>query len=361
MKVRDQPVRVRLVAADQPVSLGLGPRRRLGEARHLERHVVNSRAARREEPVEEAVDTRRLDHLDGAAALEAPGRPAETPARTARIRTAAEPTDEDVGGVRHPLHPDGDVVELRAASAAHRACSVRHATSAIVVGMNRTPTDLRETLERAVADPAEAVTRAEPAPRESVRLVAEPVILVTGFEPFGSATMNPSQDLAKALDGRRIGNCAVAGAILPVHHLEASRHVSVLLEEMAPVAVVHLGLAEGRTRLALERAALNVMDYRIPDNAGYRAEGEPCVPEGPAAYFASLPLPEILAALTGEGIPAYVSNTAGTFLCNQTLYRTLHEISDAGADGARRVHPPPAPAGHGRARARRTSRAWTSR
>jgi pyroglutamyl-peptidase len=193
--------------------------------------------------------------------------------------------------------------------------------------MSRTPADLRETLERAVADPAEAVTRAKPAPRESVRLVAEPVILVTGFEPFGSATMNPSQDLAKALDGRRIGNCAVAGAILPVHHLEASRHVSVLLEEMAPAAVVHLGLAEGRMRLALERAALNVMDYRIPDNAGYRAEGEPCVPEGPAAYFASLPLPEILAALTGEGIPAYVSNTAGTFLCNQTLYRTLHEIT----------------------------------
>jgi len=91
--------------------------------------------------------------------------------------------------------------------------------------------------------------------------------------------------------------------------------------------VVHLGLADGRARLALERAALNVMDYRIPDNAGYQAEGEPCVPEGPAAYFASLPLPEILASLTAEGIPAYVSNTAGTYLCNQTLYRTLHEIA----------------------------------
>ena len=79
--------------------------------------------------------------------------------------------------------------------------------------------------------------------------------------------------------------------------------------------------------MALERAALNVMDYRIPDNAGYRAEGEPCVPEGPAAYFASLPLPEILAGPDVGGIPAYVSNTAGTFLCNQTLYATLHEIA----------------------------------
>jgi pyroglutamyl-peptidase len=77
------------------------------------------------------------------------------------------------------------------------------------------------------------------------------------------------------------------------------------------------------------------MDYRIPDNAGYRAEGEPCVADGPAAYFSTLPLPEILAALTAEGIPAYVSNTAGTFLCNQTLYRTLHDL-------ARRERPIPA-------------------
>jgi hypothetical protein len=102
------------------------------------------------------------------------------------------------------------------------------------------------------------------------------------------------------------------------------------------VAVVHLGLAEGRARLALERVALNVMDYRIPDNAGYRAEGEPCATDGPAAYFASLPLPEMLAALTAEGIPAYVSNTAGPSV--QQTPRTLHEIP-CGAE-PRWVHPP---------------------
>src|SRR5262245_18404390 len=187
--------------------------------------------------------------------------------------------------------------------------------------------DLGETLERAMNELTEAVPRPEPAPSESIRLLAEPVILVTGFEPFGSHTVNPSQEVAKVLDGRRIGSCAVASAVLPVHHREASRHVSLLLGELAPVAVIHLGLADGRARIALERVALNVMDYRIPDNAGYRAEGEPCAAEGPVAYFASLPLPEILAALTAEGIPAYVSNTAGTFLCNQTLYGTLHEIA----------------------------------
>jgi pyroglutamyl-peptidase len=187
--------------------------------------------------------------------------------------------------------------------------------------------DLGETLERAVTELTEVGPRPAPAPSESIRLVAEPVILVTGFEPFGSHTVNPSQEVAKVLDGRRIGSCAVATAVLPVHHREASQHVSLLLGELAPVAVVHLGLADGRARIALERVALNVMDYRIPDNAGYRAEGEPCVAEGPVAYFASLPLPEILAALIAEGIPAYVSNTAGTFLCNQTLYATLHEIA----------------------------------
>jgi len=81
---------------------------------------------------------------------------------------------------------------------------------------------------------------------------------------------------------------------------------------------------------ALERVAVNVMDFDTPDNAGYRARGEPCVPGGPVAYFATLPLAAILAALLAEGIPAYVSNTAGTYLCNQTLYGTLHLLVQRG-------------------------------
>jgi pyroglutamyl-peptidase len=192
--------------------------------------------------------------------------------------------------------------------------------------VSRARANLSETIERAIPD-SEPAVEAAPAPAESVGLVTGPVILVTGYEPFGSHSDNPSQEVAKILDGRRIGGCAIASAVLPVHHREASQRVSVLLAELAPVAVVHLGLAEGRARLALERVALNVMDYRIADNAGYRAEGEPCVPDGPAAYFATLPLPEILAALVAEGVPAYISNTAGTFLCNQVLYTTLHDIA----------------------------------
>jgi pyroglutamyl-peptidase len=186
--------------------------------------------------------------------------------------------------------------------------------------------DLRELERMAAAEPIAPATAPGPEARE-LASPTERVILVTGFEPFGTHTMNPSQDLAKALDGRRAGRFSVAGVILPVHHAETSQRVAMLIEELAPVAVVHLGLAESRARFAVERGALNVMDYRIPDNAGYRAEGEPCAPDGPAAYFSTLPVSEIVSALTAEGIPAYVSNTAGTFLCNQTLYRTLHEIA----------------------------------
>jgi len=152
------------------------------------------------------------------------------------------------------------------------------------------------------------------------------VILVTGFEPFGAHTVNPSEGLAKAVDGRRVGDFAILGAVLPVHHTDAAKRLTATLADARPAAVVHLGLAGGRARVALERVAVNVMDYEQPDNAGFRASGEPCVPGGPAAYFSTLPLAAMLKALVADGIPAYASNTAGTYLCNQTLYWTLHAV-----------------------------------
>ncbi len=152
-------------------------------------------------------------------------------------------------------------------------------------------------------------------------------VLLTGFEPFASFTANPSQDVAKALDGRAAGPVLVRSAVLPVDHARAPAVVADLIEETDPAAVVHLGLAAGRARIALERVAVNVMDFDTPDNAGYSACGEPCVPGGPAAYFATLPLPAILDRLRDEGIPAYLSNSAGTYLCNQTMYTTLHRLA----------------------------------
>jgi pyroglutamyl-peptidase len=153
------------------------------------------------------------------------------------------------------------------------------------------------------------------------------VILVSGFEPFGDYRANPSGELAKAVDGRAIGDVVVRSVVLPVDGKRACSVLGPVLANPDVSAALLLGLAGQRARIALERVALNVMDYAIADNAGYRATGEPCVAGGPPAYFTTLPLEAMLHALLAQGIPAYVSNTAGTYLCNQTLYAALHEVA----------------------------------
>lgn len=172
-----------------------------------------------------------------------------------------------------------------------------------------------------------------------------PVILVTGFEPFGAHAVNPSELLAKAVDGLAIGQAVARGATLPVHHLRARAMMTSLLTAWEPVAVLHLGLAASRARLALERVAINVLDYPLPDADGWQACDEPCVPDGPAARFATLPLRSILEALAADGIPAHLSNSAGTYLCNQTLYWTLHRVeADARRPRVGFMHVPLLPA-----------------
>src|SRR3989442_12066746 len=153
------------------------------------------------------------------------------------------------------------------------------------------------------------------------------VILVTGFEPFAGNAVNPSAEVAKALDGRVVGPAVVRSAVLPVHHTEATPAVVRLVEESDPLAIVHLGLAGGRARIALERVAVNVMDFETPDNAGHLAQGESCVTGGAAAYLATLPLDAMLAALLAEGVPAYVSNTAGSYLCNFSMFGTPYKLA----------------------------------
>ena len=153
------------------------------------------------------------------------------------------------------------------------------------------------------------------------------IILVTGFEPFTPYKVNPTEELARAFDGHHSGGAVVRSAVLPVHHADAATRVRELLASVRPDAVLHLGLAGRRARVAVERVAVNVMDYTVPDNAGCQKIGEPCVTGGPAAYFATVPVRTIVERLTEGGIPAYVSDTAGTYLCNQTLYTTLHAVA----------------------------------
>ncbi len=153
------------------------------------------------------------------------------------------------------------------------------------------------------------------------------IVLVTGFEPFTPHKINPTEELARTLEGYRVGDAVVRSAVLPVHHADAAPRVASLLDTLRPDAVLHLGLAGGRARIALERVGVNVMDYAVPDNAGCQKRDEPCVPSGPAAYFATLPVRTIVDRLTEAGIPAYVSDTAGTYLCNHTLYTTLHAVA----------------------------------
>jgi pyroglutamyl-peptidase len=157
------------------------------------------------------------------------------------------------------------------------------------------------------------------------------IVLVTGFEAFTPHKVNPTEELARSLEGHRVGGAVVRTAVLPVHHDDAARRVSGLLDTLHPDAVLHLGLAGGRARIALERVGVNVMDYAVPDNSGCQKRDEPCVPSGPAAYLATVPVRAIVERLTEAGIPAYVSDTAGTYLCNQTLYTTLHAVAGMSA------------------------------
>ena len=152
-------------------------------------------------------------------------------------------------------------------------------------------------------------------------------VLLTGFEPFDGDAVNPSGELAKRLDGRVIGDRVVRSVILPVQHEAARAVVTPLLDAAGLLGVVHLGLAGGRPRISLERVAINVMDYSRPDAHGQVLCDVACADDGPAGYFSTLPLREMLAALTVEAIPAAISNTAGTYLCNHVLYATLHHLA----------------------------------
>jgi pyroglutamyl-peptidase len=155
--------------------------------------------------------------------------------------------------------------------------------------------------------------------------MAPGVVLVTGFEPYGGGRINPSLELVRNLDGTEVASVPVVGRALPVDFRGLQQRVHALLTEIDSIAVLNLGLWPGEATIRLERVALNLADFEIPDNAGELVHDGPLDTEAPDAIPSRLPLRAIERALLEAGIPARLSNTAGTFLCNATMYTFLRQ------------------------------------
>jgi pyroglutamyl-peptidase len=153
--------------------------------------------------------------------------------------------------------------------------------------------------------------------------------LVTGFEPFGGEAINPAQEALSRLKPA-LGPLAIVTQVIPTAFGRALDILHETLDEIRPDLVLCIGQAGGRPALSLERVAINVDDARIPDNAGGQPIDQPVVPGGPAAYFTTLPIKAAVAALRRAGLPAIVSNTAGTFVCNHLFYGLMHQAAQRG-------------------------------
>lgn len=148
-------------------------------------------------------------------------------------------------------------------------------------------------------------------------------LLITGFDPFGGETLNPSWEAVKALPDR-IGSMELIKLELPTAFGRSARCLTEAVTLHRPQAVLSVGQAGGRSAITVERVAVNLADAGIPDNDGFQPRDLPLVPDGPAAYFSTLPVKAIVEALRAAGIPCQVSYSAGTYVCNSVLYRALH-------------------------------------
>jgi pyroglutamyl-peptidase len=153
----------------------------------------------------------------------------------------------------------------------------------------------------------------------------EKKLLITGFDPFGGGTVNPSWEAVKLLPDQ-VGEYKVCKLAIPTVFGVAAKMILAQAQQIHPNVIISVGLAGGRDAVTPERIAVNIRDARIADNQGFQPSGERVVGEGPAAYFSTLPVEQIVQAIRQAGIPAAVSNTAGTFVCNDVLYTLLHHF-----------------------------------
>jgi pyroglutamyl-peptidase len=153
-------------------------------------------------------------------------------------------------------------------------------------------------------------------------------VLLTGFEPFAGASLNPSEQIVNALKARQIEGVELHTAVLPVVFTESSELLRHLIKLHKPDVVICLGQAEGRREISFERVAINLDDARLADNAGRVVLDQPVVAGGPTAHLTTLPVKEMVAAVRAEGIAAGLSTTAGTFVCNHIFYAMQHELAE---------------------------------
>ncbi|EMD23566.1 pyroglutamyl-peptidase I [Amycolatopsis azurea] len=150
-------------------------------------------------------------------------------------------------------------------------------------------------------------------------------VLLTGFEPFGGERVNPSWQAVSLLTGRRHDTVAVE---LPCVFSRSLVTLRDAIDEYRPDLVICVGQAGGRADVTPERVAINLIDARIPDNAGSQPVDVPVIPGGPNAYFTTLPVKASVAGIKNAGLPASVSHTAGTYVCNQVFYGLMHLLDN---------------------------------
>lgn len=153
-------------------------------------------------------------------------------------------------------------------------------------------------------------------------------VLVTGFEPFGGASLNPSQELVRDLAHHAPATVDLHTAVLPVEFGTAADVLLAAVDRCTPDVVIATGQAEGRAEMSWERIAVNLDDARIPDNAGITRTDSPIIAGGPTAYPTTLPVKQLVAAIRGVGVPAGLSMSAGTFVCNHVFYALQHHLHE---------------------------------
>ncbi len=156
-------------------------------------------------------------------------------------------------------------------------------------------------------------------------------VLLTGFEPFDGSARNPSLDAVRTLAADGIPDVSLEALELPVEFDRARDLIREAIVRVQPDVVLSVGLAAGRPDITVERVAINLADARIPDNSGEQPVDQELVVAGAAAYFSTLPIKEIVAAIRGVDVAASLSYSAGTYVCNAVMYHALNATADGSA------------------------------